>query len=349
MDKIKMEFRTKDLQSKGSYLLWAAVVFLPVSFFFISLVIGRYPVSPQVVIKLLAAKFFLFDSGISEAVNTVLFQVRIPRVVCAMLIGGSLSVSGAAFQGLFRNPLVSPYILGVASGAGFGASLAILIFESALAIQFAAFIFGSMAVMMSYGMTRIYRTESSLVLVLSGVIVGTFFTALISLIKFWADPFEKLPLIVFWLMGSLSTVTHKEMMTIVGPMALGLSVLFSIRWKINVLTLGDEEAKALGVETGRLRILIVLSATLITASAVAVSGIIGWVGLVIPHLARMLCGPDYRKLLPVSFAIGACYLVFIDDIARNLTAAEVPLGILTATIGAPVFAWILKRSSLGWS
>jgi iron complex transport system permease protein len=172
---------------------------------------------------------------------------------------------------------------------------------------------------------------------------------LISLIKFWADPFEKLPLIVFWLMGSLATVTRNDMAMIIGPMAVGLSVLYMIRWKINVLSLGEEEARALGVETGRLKVLIILSATLITASAVAISGIIGWVGLVIPHLARMMCGPDYRKLIPVSFVIGACYLVFIDDIARNLTAAEVPLGILTATIGAPVFAWVLRKSALGWT
>ena len=266
-----------------------------------------------------------------------------------MLIGGALSVSGASFQGLFRNPLVSPYILGVASGAGFGASLAILFVENAFVIQLSAFFFGTLAVIMSYGMTRMYRTASSLVLVLSGVIVGTFFTALISLIKFWADPFEKLPLIVFWLMGSLATVVQKDMLMILGPMIFGLSVLYAVRWKINVLSLGEEEARALGVETGRLKIIIIFAATLITASAVAISGIIGWVGLVIPHLARMVCGPDNRKLIPVSFAIGACYLVFIDDIARNLTAAEVPLGILTATIGAPVFAWVLRKSALGWS
>jgi len=328
---------------------WLMVVLMPVGFFFLSLMIGRYPVSPPAVVKMLVAKLLSVDPGIPEVVNTVLFRVRIPRVVSAMLIGGALSVSGAAFQGLFRNPLVSPYILGVASGAGFGASLAILFAENALAIQLSAFVFGTVAVMFSYGMTRLYRSASSLVLVLSGVIVGTFFTALISLIKFWADPFEKLPLIVFWLMGSLASVTQKDMVVIVGPMLVGLSVLFMIRWRINVLSLGEEEAKALGIETRRLRILIVLSATLITASAVAVSGIIGWVGLVIPHLARMICGPDYRKLIPVSFSVGACYLVFIDDIARNLTAAEVPLGILTATVGAPVFAWVLKKSALGWS
>jgi iron complex transport system permease protein len=329
--------------------LWIAVFLMPVGFFFLSLVIGRYPVSPPTVIKLLAAELLNFDTDISEMVRTVLFRVRIPRVISAMLIGGALSVSGAAFQGLFRNPLVSPYILGVASGAGFGASLAILFVENAFVIQLSAFFFGTLAVVMSYGMTRLYRTASSLVLVLSGIIVGTFFTALISLIKFWADPFEKLPLIVFWLMGSLAAVTRKDMMMIVVPMVIGLPTLYMIRWKINVLSLGEEEARALGVETGRLKILIILSATLITASAVAISGIIGWVGLVIPHLARMMCGPDYRVLIPVSFIIGACYLVFIDDIARNLTAAEVPLGILTATIGAPVFAWVLRKSALGWT
>ncbi len=332
---------------KTSY--WVLVALAPPAFFLLSLVVGKFPVSPWTVLEVLGSRIFDLDSAVPDTVATVLLQVRIPRIAAAMLIGGALSVSGASFQGLFRNPLVSPYILGVASGAGFGASLAILMVENAFVIQLSAFVFGALAVLISYGMTRLYRTASTLVLVLSGIIVGTFFTALISLVKFWADPFEKLPLIVFWLMGSLATVTAKDTLLILAPMALGLAALFAVRWRMNVLSLGEEEARALGVETGRIRVLIVLAATLITASAVAVSGIIGWVGLVIPHLARMVCGPDYRKLVPVSFAMGACYLVLIDDIARNLTASEVPLGILTATVGAPVFAYVLKKSALGWS
>lgn len=326
-----------------------AIILLPVGFFFLSLLLGRYHISPYIVLKILLSKFFPIVPDWSPVVETVLYRVRIPRIAAAMLIGGALSVSGATFQGIFRNPLISPYILGVASGAGFGASLAILFFENGMVIQLLAFAFGTVAVMISYTLARLYKVSSSLVLVLSGIIVGTFFTALISMVKFWADPFEKLPLIVFWLMGSLATITSRDTVLLMVPMVLGLSVLFLVRWKINVLALGEEEARALGVETGRLRIITVLAATLCTASAVAVSGIIGWVGLVIPHLARMITGPDYRKLIPVSFSLGASYLLLIDDIARNITASEIPIGILTATIGAPVFALVLKKSALGWS
>ena len=326
-----------------------AIILLPVGFFFLSLLLGRYHISPYIVLKILLSKIFPIVPDWSPVVETVLYRVRIPRIAAAMLIGGALSVSGATFQGIFRNPLISPYILGVASGAGFGASLAILFFENGMVIQLLAFAFGTVAVMISYTLARLYKVSSSLVLVLSGIIVGTFFTALISMVKFWADPFEKLPLIVFWLMGSLATITSRDTVLLMVPMVLGLSVLFLVRWKINVLALGEEEARALGVETGRLRIITVLAATLCTASAVAVSGIIGWVGLVIPHLARMITGPDYRKLIPVSFSLGASYLLLIDDIARNITASEIPIGILTATIGAPVFALVLKKSALGWS
>lgn len=326
-----------------------AIILLPVGFFFLSLLLGRYHISPYIVLKILLSKVFPIVPDWSPVVETVLYRVRIPRIAAAMLIGGALSVSGATFQGIFRNPLISPYILGVASGAGFGASLAILFFENGMVIQLLAFAFGTVAVMISYTLARLYKVSSSLVLVLSGIIVGTFFTALISMVKFWADPFEKLPLIVFWLMGSLATITSRDTVLLMIPMIIGLSVLFLVRWKINVLALGEEEARALGVETGRLRIITVLAATLCTAIAVAVSGIIGWVGLVIPHLARMITGPDYRKLIPVSFSLGASYLLLIDDIARNITASEIPIGILTATIGAPVFALVLKKSALGWS
>ena len=336
-------------KTRSRSFLRYAIILLPVGFLFLSLLLGRYHIPPYMVLKILLSKIFPIVQDWSPVVETVLYRVRIPRIAAAMLIGGALSVSGATFQGIFRNPLISPYILGVASGAGFGASLAILFSENGMVIQLLAFAFGTVAVMISYTLARLYKVSSSLVLVLSGIIVGTFFTALISMVKFWADPFEKLPLIVFWLMGSLATITSRDTVLLMVPMIIGLSVLFLVRWKINVLALGEEEARALGIETGRLRIITVLAATLCTASAVAVSGIIGWVGLVIPHLARMITGPDYRKLIPVSFSLGASYLLLIDDVARNITASEIPIGILTATIGAPVFALVLKKSALGWS
>jgi len=332
------------------FLSWQLLlVALPVGCFLAALVFGRYGASPYEVFKVIFGKLTGQQAAWSPTLETVVFNIRLPRICAAMLIGGGLSVSGASFQGVFRNPLVSPFILGVATGAGFGAALAILLSGDTLVIQATAFFFGMLAVFLSYGLTRMYKTSSILVMALSGVIVGSFFSALISLIKYVADPYDKLPVIVFWLMGSLATISSKEVIVLLLPMAIGIGTIFSLRWKINVLSMGEEEARSLGLEATWLRLILVMAATLVTASAVAVSGVIGWVGLVIPHLARMICGPDYRRLIPLSMSLGACYLLLIDTLARNLASGEVPLGILTATVGAPFFALILKKGSLGWS
>jgi iron complex transport system permease protein len=325
------------------------LVGLPITCFLAALLFGRYGASPYEVIQVLLGKL-TGQHGISDpTLEAVIFDIRLPRIIAAMLIGGGLSVSGASFQGVFRNPLVSPFILGVATGAGFGAALAILLSGNNLIIQGAAFVFGLLSVLLSYGLTRMYKTSSILVMALSGVIVGSFFSALISLIKYVADPYDKLPVIVFWLMGSLATISQKEVLVLLVPMTIGIGIIFSLRWKINVLSMGEEEARSLGLESAWLRLLLIMAATLITASAVAISGVIGWVGLVIPHLARMIGGPDYRRLIPLSMSLGACYLLLIDTLARNMASGEIPLGILTATVGAPVFAMILKKGSLGWS
>lgn len=325
------------------------LVLLPLVCCAVSLLLGRYPLPPDTAFMVLLSKVVPVDVHWQPVVETVLLHVRLPRIAAALLIGGGLAVSGASFQGLFRNPLVSPFILGVASGAGFGAALGILLDAGALGIQVLAFTFGGAAVLLSYAMGRVYRAAPTLVLVLAGVIVGSFFSALLSLLKYVADPFDKLPVIVYWLMGSLGTMTQAKLFSACLPIIGGIVVLMAVRWRINVLSLGEEEAKALGVETGRLRLAVVVAATAITASAVSVSGIIGWVGLVIPHLARMLVGPNYSKLLPASLVLGGCYMLVIDDIARTATATEIPLGILTATIGAPVFAILLRRGKLGWA
>jgi len=325
------------------------IVVFPLICFTFALLFGRYGASPFEIISIIFDKFTGHEKEYTTTLETVIFDIRLPRIMAAMLIGGGLSVSGASFQGLFRNPLVSPFILGVATGAGFGAAIAILISGHTLVTQISAFLFGILAVLISYGLTRMYKTSSILVMVLSGVIVGAFFSAMISLIKYVADPYDKLPMIVFWLMGSLATISKDDLYVIALPITLGVGVIFSLRWKINVLSMGEEESRSLGLESTRLKLFLVLAATLVTASAVAVSGVIGWVGLVIPHLARMISGPDYRRLIPLSMSFGACYLLFIDTIARNLITGEIPLGILTATIGAPIFAIILKKGSLGWS
>ena len=317
---------------------------------FIGLVWGRYPIALSDIFSILGSVFGLpIAEEISSVKETVIINVRLPRILAAMLIGGGLSVSGAAFQGLFRNPLVSPYILGVASGAGFGAALGIVLWNHPFMIQSCAFLFGISAVVAAWFISRFYKSSGSMVIVLAGVIVGAFFQSLLSLVKYMADPDDKLPVIVYWLMGSLASINMADLYTVLVPMIICILLIMLIRWKLNVLSFGEEEARALGIEAGRLRMAVIIMVTVITASAVSVSGIIGWVGLVIPHLARMIVGPDYMKLIPASLAFGACYLVLIDGLARNISASEIPLGILTATVGAPFFAWLLTKGKTGWA
>jgi iron complex transport system permease protein len=280
--------------------------------------------------------------------ETVIFQVRLPRVVAGALVGASLALSGASFQGLFRNPLVSAQILGVTSGAGFGAAIAILLSGEPVLTQVSAFAFGIIAVGLAYLISRTYRSPSTLTLVLAGIIIGALFSALTSLVKYVADPYERLPSIAFWLMGSLSMISIGDVFWMLPPIILGATVLMLIRWRINILSMGEEEAQALGVNVERLKLTIVACSTLMTAAAVSVSGIVGWVGLVIPHIGRMLVGPDHKVLLPASIAIGSSYLMIVDDIARTLTVSEIPLGILTAIVGAPFFAYLMRKRMVGW-
>jgi len=328
---------------------------LPV-LFLVSLFIGRYDVVPEHVVLLLVAPVLnLLPAGIihiepvwTAAEANVIYQIRLPRVIAAVLVGAGLSMAGATYQGLFKNPLVSPDILGVSSGAGFGAALAILLSWNMAMIQVSAFGFGILAVAITYLLSRLYRTTPTLILVLSGIIVGAFFTALISLTKYVADPYEKLPAITFWLMGSLASVRYSDIVLVVPLFLLATFALLLIRWRINLLAVGDDEARALGIDTKRMAQVIILCSTLITASAVCIAGIIGWVGLIVPHLGRMLVGPDYTRLLPACLLLGACYMLVIDDLARMLTNAEIPLGILTAIIGAPFFAYLLGKRSVGW-
>lgn len=336
----------------GTVLIYCMLPLL----FVISLFIGRYDVVPMHVIQLLIAPVVnLFPADFihitpqwTATEENVIYQIRLPRVIAAVLVGAGLSMAGAAYQGLFKNPLVSPDILGVASGAGFGAALAILLSWNLALIQLSAFSFGILAVTITYLLSRFYRTTPTLILVLSGIIVGAFFTALISLTKYVADPYEKLPAITFWLMGSLASVRYSDIVMVAPLFLIATAVLLLIRWRINLLAVGDDEARALGINTKRMAQVIILCSTLITASAVCIAGIIGWVGLVVPHLGRMLVGPDYTRLLPVCLLLGACYMLIIDIVARMLTSAEIPLGILTAIIGAPFFAYLLSRRSVGW-
>ncbi len=334
---------------RRQHAILVALLLLTAVVGFASLFLGRYPISPGTMLRVLISPLVPVEASWEPTVETVVFNIRLPRVLLAMCIGASLSVSGAAFQGMFQNPLVSPDILGVTAGAGFGAALGILLSGSAIVIQLSALAVGILAVVLTYLISRVYRTTPTLMLVLSGIVVGSIFGALLSLAKYVADPQEKLPAIVFWLMGSLATVSRPDVAYAVPPMVLGMGTLLLLRWRVNLLSMGDDEARALGVNPDRLKAVLITACTVATAAGVSVSGIIGWVGLVIPHLGRMLVGPDHRVLMPVSLALGAIYLTVIDDLARSLMAAEIPLGILTAIVGAPFFAVMLRRTRGGWA
>ncbi len=322
--------------------------FVLVAIFFSSFLLGRYPVSPDMVIAILVSKIISMPKTWTDTMETVVLQLRFPRIISALLVGGALSVSGAAYQSLFKNPLVSPAILGVSAGAGFGASLGMILYYPWPAVQAMAFLFALMAVATSFLISRIFGGNSMIVMVLGGMVVSALFQALLSIAKYLADPLDALPAITFWLMGGLSKVTNTDMLFALFPIILPVIGLYLIRWQINVLAVGDEEAIALGININRIRIIVVLCATLMTAAAVSISGIIGWVGLLVPHMARMLVGPNFHRLLPTSLLLGSGYLLLVDNIGRNVIAVEIPLGILTALIGAPFFIFLLSKVRRGW-
>ncbi len=281
--------------------------------------------------------------------NHVVMTIRLPRIFAAILVGAALSLAGGAFQGLFRNPLVSPDILGVSAGAGFGAALAILLSGDKFMIQVFAFCFALISVTIVYSVSKVVKGNRTLSLVLAGLAISSLFSASLSLMEYIADPTDQLPTIIYWLMGSLASLTPPDVLVAAIPLVTGAVILLLMRWRFNVLAMGEEEAQALGVNVGQIRIIIVICCTLMSASAVCLSGIIGWVGLVIPHISRLLVGPDHKRLLPVCLLLGACYLLLIDDIARTASSLEIPLGILTAMIGAPFFLYMLSRRGKGWA
>ena len=324
------------------------MILVPLATLYASLLVGRFQVSPNDVAHILWAQFFPIAHDWPKSVEIIVLQIRLPRAILVMFVGAGLAISGAAFQGMFRNPLVSTDILGVTAASGFGAALALLLARGAIEVQLFAFAFGLVGVGLTYVLARVYRSTPVLMLVLSGVVVAAFFSALLSGAKYVADPESKLPAITYWLLGSFNGATASRLALALPPIVAGSIGLMIVRWRINVLTMGDEEARSLGVRTERLKGGIIVCTTLITAAAVAVCGIIGWVGLVIPHVGRMLVGPDHRALLPATLSIGATYLLCIDDVARTASAGEIPIGILTALIGAPFFAFLLRKTRGAW-
>jgi iron complex transport system permease protein len=269
--------------------------------------------------------------------------------VAVALVGAGLAISGAVFQSTFRNPLVSESILGVSEGAAVGAAIAILLSQSSVVIELSAFAFGVLAVTMTYQLSRTYRSNPTLVLVLAGIIVGSLFASVISLIKYVADPYTVLPSLTYWLLGSFANVSANDVL-MVAPVLLGcISILLLIRWRLNVLSMGDEEARTLGIDTQKLRLVVIACATLATAACVSISGLVGWVGLVIPQIARMVVGPNHKVMLPATVLIGASYLLVIDTICRDLTTGEIPISIVTGIIGAPIFMLLLKNATQSWA
>ena len=322
-----------------------AGVFLLV--FFGSFLLGRYPVSPMTLVKLLLSRVVELPRTWDAGAEVSVLQIRLPRVTAAALIGAALSAAGAAYQGLFRNCMVSPDILGASSGAGFGAALAIWFGAGYFTISLGAFGAGLLAVMLAYALGRASPIGSTLSMVLSGMMVSSLFTAATSFLKLIADTDEVLPAITYWLMGSLSSLRPGSVPLLAVPVLLGLGVLLCLRWRLNLLTVSDEETESMGVNLRGLRAVVIVCATLMTAASVAVGGLIGWVGLVIPHFSRMIFGCDYRKLLPACALMGAAFLIVVDDAARLIATSELPIGILTAFVGAPVFAWLILTGGAG--
>jgi iron complex transport system permease protein len=331
---------------RNRYIILVAALIITVV---ISITLGRYAISFEDMMKLIFGWINGSINDVSSKTYTVFYSFRLPRIIAAFLVGAGLSVAGASYQAVFRNPVVSPDILGASSGSGFGAAIAILLSFNFFFTEVSSFVMGIIAVALTYIIaSRIGHGDNGTVtLVLTGMVISSVFSAFISLCKYVADPYSKLPAITFWLMGSLAAIVPKKVYFLIIPMLLGMVPLFLIRWRLNVLSFGDEEAKTLGVNTKQLRFIIIVCSTIITAASVTVSGLVGWVGLIVPHLARMIVGHNYKQVIPASILLGGTYLLLVDDVARNVTSSEIPLGILTAIMGGPFFIYLLLRENKG--
>lgn len=343
-----IEAANKAFAVKVSWRKWLIIGLVLVFIIFASWSMGRYTFDTTDLFGTLWWYFFGGDTPWDRNLVYTVFNVRLPRILCVVLVGAALSVAGAAYQGMFKNPLVSPDLLGASAGASLGACIAMLLNWGDLEIQLLAFIFSMSAVGLAVWLTRIVKSDALLGLVLGGILVSTLFQSGTSIVKLFADSEDKLPQITFWLMGSFNTTDWDDFWLVVVPMLLGFFLLLLERWKLNVMSFGEDEARALGINTNRTRLVVIFAATLVTACSVSIAGIIGYVGLVVPHLARAIVGPNYRVLLPASMAIGAAFLLVVDDFSRLLFATEVPIGILTSIVGVPFFIFIYRKNLRGW-
>lgn len=325
-------------------LVMVMLVLIMITSLIFSLSLGRYDMDFGQVLTLLVTSI-TGEVAHSDVDANVFFTIRMPRVLAALIVGAALSGAGCAFQGIFKNPMVSPDLLGASAGACFGAAAGILLSFGSVGIEVAAFVMGIAAVFVSYGLSSAIgrRMGGVLVLVLSGLVVGNLFQAFTSAVKFLADPNSQLPEITFWLMGGLSSVREGDLLGLFLAFAVGTVGIMTLRWRINVMALGDEEALALGVNVVRTRVAVIACATLLTSASVAVAGMVVWVGLIVPHLARFLIGADHRTLVPASMLLGGTFLMLVDDVCRSIYTTEIPLSILTAVLGAPLFVYLICR------
>lgn len=315
----------------------------PFLFAAVSLLWGAYAISPSVVAKVLASRLLLSEPSDAGAALAILWDIRLPRIVLAAVVGAALSGGGVTLQGIFRNPLVDPFILGLSAGAAFGCALSIALFPQ-FPVQVAAFLFSLAASFIAYALAKSQGGVSRLHLVLAGIVISAFFSALVSILKFLVDP-HKLVSIVYWLLGSFALAEWSSVGIASLGMALACIPLILMRWRLNALSMGEDEALALGIPVERDRLLFIGAASLAVGSAVSVSGIIGWVGLMVPHFTRMLVGPDHRLLMPASLAVGAAFMIFADTLARSLTSLDIPVGIITTLSGTPFFVYLMKRGA----
>ncbi|MDD6920174.1 MAG: iron ABC transporter permease [Eubacteriales bacterium] len=334
-----MDNTTKDRRFKWIIIFLVALLFSLTIFSFGA---GRYFISVGEIFDSLFKK--LSGAAIDDkTVEAVLFHVRLPRIAFAILVGAALSIAGACYQGLFKNPLVSSDVIGASSGAAFGAALAILLGLSTTGISLSAFFWSIVAVIIVYLVGNTLKINPILGLVLSGIMIGAVFSSGLSFLKLVADPMDQLPQITYWLMGSLSGTKTEDIIPVAIIMFIAIFMLWASRWHLNLLTFSDEEAKTMGLNVKMLRLMVILCATLLTAASIAVSGVIGWISLAIPHFARLIIGSDYRKLLPLSLLLGSNFLLIVDNISRLTFSSEIPLGIITSLIGAPFFLFLLHR------
>lgn len=338
------------MPGRSSGLIVPALIAVAVAAFALSLFIGRYPIPPAATLHVLTGGLMGRPpaEGHEAVIHAIIFTQRLPRALLAALTGAGMGLAGASFQGIFRNPLVSQDILGVTHGTAFGVVLSILLFGYSSMAQIIGMATGLGSMALIVAITRIRAGNPRIVLILAGIIASALWSALVSLVKYVADPFDELPTMTYWLMGSLSAASYGDVTRVAVTLALAGTVVLGLRWRLNLLSLGDEEARALGVPVSLLRWAIIAAVTVIISAEVVTVGVIGWVGLIVPHLGRMLVGPEHARLLPAALILGASFMLLVDLFARTITAAEIPIGILTAILGAPLFLVLLRRTGGAW-